>query len=60
MKNTHRIMLGANSVYADECHKGSFIGVDLGFDQDLSDDLTERWQEFNQKFRPSVVEEQSR
>jgi len=56
MKSYYRIMLGANSVYYQECHEGSFIGADFGIDQDLSRELPDRWQEFNQKFRPIWLE----
>jgi restriction system protein len=52
MKNYYRVMLGRNSVYAQECREGSFIGTDFGIYQDLSGELPERWQDFNQKFRP--------
>jgi len=56
MKSYYRIMLGRNSVYAQECHEGSFIGAGFGIDQDLSGELTERWQDFNQNFRPVWME----
>jgi restriction system protein len=45
-------MLGAKSIYADECFKGSFIGADFGIDFDLSKDLPDNWREFNKKFIP--------
>lgn len=45
-------MLGAKSVYADECYKGNFIGADFGIDQDLSHQLPDNWRDFNQKFIP--------
>ena len=47
MKSYYRIMLGAQSTYAAEARAGSFIGVDYGIDQDLTNELTERWQDFN-------------
>ncbi len=56
MKNYYRVMLGRKSVHAEECFAGCFIGVDFDIDQDLSVDLPERWQEFNQKFRPAWLE----
>ena len=56
MRNYYRIMLGQNSVYAQECIEGSFIGTDFDIHQDLSNELTERWQDFNQKFRPIWLE----
>ena len=45
-------MLGAKSAFAEECHKGSFIGYDLGLNQDFKHDLPDNWREFNQKFIP--------
>lgn len=45
-------MLGAKSIYADECYKGNFIGADFGIDTDLSNQLPDNWREFNQKFIP--------
>lgn len=35
MKSYYGIMLGAKSMYADECLKGDFIGADFGIDFDL-------------------------
>ena len=52
MKSYFRIMLGAKSVYADECKQGGFIGTDFGIGQDLSNELPEDWRKFNAKFRP--------
>lgn len=52
MKNYYRIMLGAKSIYADDCFKGNFIGADFDIDQDLSPNLPDNWREFNQKFIP--------
>ena len=45
-------MLGAKSVYADECYKGNFIGADYGIDHDLTKSLPENWREFNHKYIP--------
>ena len=45
-------MLGAKSVFADECRQGGFIGTDFGIVQDLSNQLPEDWRKFNDKFRP--------
>ena len=57
MKSYYRVMLGRQSVHAEECFAGGFIGVDYGIDQDLSDDLLESFIDFNQKFRPVWLEE---
>lgn len=51
MKN-HRIMLGRQSVHAEECYAGNFIGADFDIDQDLSHKLPEEWRLFNQEFIP--------
>ena len=51
-KRYYRIILGRGHRYASECHNGSFIGADFDIDIDLSDKLPERWQDFNDVFRP--------
>lgn len=56
MKRYFRIMLGAKSIYADECFKGNFIGADFKLDIDLSNQLPDNWREFNQKFIPVWLE----
>ena len=56
MKNYYRLMLGASSVYAEECHAASFIGTDFLIRQDLTGKLPERWQEFNERFRQEWME----
>lgn len=56
MKNYYRIMLGRKSLYAKECHDGSFIGADFLADIDLTKHLPENWREFNQKFIPVYLE----
>jgi restriction system protein len=48
----YRIMLGAQSAYASEARAESFIGADYGIYRDLTNELPDRWQEFNEKFRP--------
>lgn len=52
MKQYFRVMLGAKSIYADECFKGNFIGADFNIKQDLSKDLPDNWRDFNYKFIP--------
>ena len=51
MKEYYRVMLGQGSIYAEQCHNGGFIGTDFDIYQDLSGELPERWQAFNEKFR---------
>jgi restriction system protein len=52
MRKYYRLMLGAKSVYAEECFKGNFIGTDFSIPQDLSKDLIKDWREFNHKYIP--------
>jgi restriction system protein len=51
MKRYYRVILGARSVFAKECYEGNFIGAHYGINQDLSNELTENWRDFNAKFR---------
>lgn len=44
--------MGASGRYAEECYAGGFIGVDYGFQQDLSQHLPADWQSFNREFIP--------
>ena len=55
MKNYYRVMLGRKSAHASECLKGSFVGTDFGFHEDLSQKLPEEWKEFNKKFIPVFI-----
>lgn len=52
MKNYYRVMLGAKSVYAEECFAGNFIGAGFNILQDLSQKLPEEWRAFNREFTP--------
>ncbi len=51
-KQYYRIMAGKASIFAAECFAEGFIGVDFGFDQDLSEHLPDNWREFNREFIP--------
>jgi len=55
MKNYYRIMLGKKSVYADECHKGNFIGADFDIKLDLTRKLPDNWRHFNKEFIPVLL-----
>jgi restriction system protein len=55
MKNYYRLMLGQKSIFADQCLKGNFIGVDFGILEDLTSSLTEAWREFNNAFIPKYL-----
>jgi restriction system protein len=52
MKSYYRLMLGQKSIFADQCFKGNFIGVDFGILEDLTSNLPDAWREFNKKFIP--------
>lgn len=56
MKNYYRIMLGRQSVYADEAYEGNFIGANYAIDIDLTNKLPENWREFNKEFIPRYLE----
>lgn len=45
-------MLGAKSVFAEECYQNNFIGADFDIAQDLQNELPENWKDFNKKFVP--------
>lgn len=50
-------MLGAKSIYADECFKENYIGVGFMDSIDFTHHLPENWREFNQKFIPEYLKE---
>lgn len=56
MKQYNRIMAGSKSVHAEECFRDGFVGVDYGFRIDLSDRVSDRFQEFTREFRPIYLE----
>lgn len=45
-------MLGAKSIYAEQCYKDGFIGAGFNINQDLTNELTDNWRDFNKKFIP--------
>lgn len=55
-KRYNRVMLGRGGMYADQCLKEGFIGVDFLPDIDLSMRLPEVWQEFNKIHIPIWME----
>ena len=57
MKNYYRVMLGAKSIYADECFKENYIGVGFMASIDFTHHLPENWRDFNQKFIPEYLKE---
>jgi len=50
-------MLGKKSVYADEAHKGNFIGAGWLKNIDLTNRLIEEWRDFNKKMIPVYLQE---
>ena len=57
MKNYYRIMLGKKSIYAEDCLKGNFIGVDFDVHEDLTGKLTENWRDFNHEWIPKLIKQ---
>lgn len=51
-RSHYRIMLGAKSAYAKQCHDESWFGGGWDFDQDLSAERKDDWRDFNAKFIP--------
>lgn len=52
MKNYYRIMLGRQSVHAEEAFAGGYIGADFGIKEDLTNKLPDEWRAFNKRFIP--------
>ena len=55
-RSYYRIMLGAKSAYAEQCHSGQWFGGGWGIKQDLSKEFTDNWRDFNAKFIPVYLE----
>lgn len=43
-------------MYAEECYKGNFIGVDFNMDIDFTNELTDDWRTFNKKYIPIYLD----
>ncbi len=56
MKVYNRVMAGAKSVFAEQCFREGFIGVDYGFRIDFTNRLPENWRDFNKEFIPVFLE----
>lgn len=52
MKRYFRIMLGAKSIYAEQCYEGNFIGGNFNVNTDLTGRLPDNWRDFNKEFIP--------
>lgn len=55
MTQYNRVMAGAGGIYAAECVRDGFIGVDYGFTENLGADLSDNWRDFNVKFVPIYI-----
>lgn len=51
-RSYYRIMLGAKSVYAKQCHDEQWFGGGWGIAQSLEGERTDNWRDFNTKFIP--------
>ena len=56
MTRYYRIMCGKSSVYAEQCFKDGFVGVDWFSDVDLTNKLPEKWKDFNHEFIPVYLQ----
>ena len=57
MRQYYRIMLGHGSIYADDCRRDGYIGVNFLPGEDLNGLLPEYWKDFNNKFIPIYLKE---
>ena len=57
MKNYFRILLGEKNVYAEEAHKGNFVGTGWFEDVDLTKKLPEEYRSFNKMMIPIYLKE---
>ena len=51
MTEQSRTASSRKSIHAETCFAESFIGADFEVNQDLTNELTENWRDFNAKFR---------
>jgi restriction system protein len=56
MKNYYGLWLGTGGVYAKQCYENGSIGVDFGFNENLSEYLSGSQIEFNKYFMPLWLE----
>lgn len=52
----YRIMLGAKSAYAKQCHEEKWFGGGWRITQSLEGERTDNWREFNAKFLPIYLQ----
>jgi len=56
MKNYWRVMLGKQSVFAQECYSGGFFGADYDLPEDIAPKLNQEQREFNAEMIPVYLE----
>ncbi len=57
MRNYYRIMLGANSIYAEQMHNEGYVGIGFFENINLEGKLPENWRDFNREFISKYLEE---
>ena len=57
MRKFYRVMLGKQSIYAEECLRDGFIGAGYGIHEDLTPYFSEDWREFNKALIPTYLRE---
>ena len=55
-RSYYRIMLGARSAHAKQCHDEQWFGGGWGITQSLAAERTDNWRDFNSKFIPIYLE----
>lgn len=56
MKKYYKVMLGNKSAHAADCLANGYIGVNYQIASDLTNDLSDDWQHFNQKYVSAYLE----
>lgn len=57
MRKFYRVMLGKQSMYAEECLQGGYIGADYGIREDLTPYFSEDWRKFNKALIPVYLKD---
>lgn len=57
MKSYYRIMLGRQSIYANEARAGNYIGAVVFEDLDLTNKFPENWRDFNKEMIPLYIKQ---
>lgn len=55
-KQYNRVMLGRGGQFAEDCHKGGYIGADFDIPEDLSANLFDDWRKFNERYIPLYLQ----